>query len=325
MGNDEIQICELQIMQLLQQLAILFSLAMHTGYMPHIDEVMPTILDTGAGIHLVNPTTGHVMGQALPKEVIITDDSQQMQIGGIGGDVMGTAGQATWIQSAIGADGQSYQMSQHDAQACHGAARDVLSVGKLVKAGYEFHLTPYESRMTLPTGTHIPVNFDKMDILTLPLPPTTTTTSMHALTAVSQPPLPILPPTIHRPLHNNAAQLAAAPAVTSQPPLPPLPHTIHRQLHNATQLAAAHAITMHMHIVCSHTRDWPSIHATLIATTGHNYNGHPIRAGFLCTKNIRCHACEVSKIAKRRLARQRQAIALTTPTPTLCTSDSIDS
>lgn len=325
MGNDEIQICELQIMQLLQQLAILFSLAMHTGYMPHIDEVMPTILDTGAGIHLVNPTTGHVMGQALPKEVIITDDSQQMQIGGIGGDVMGTAGQATWIQSAIGADGQSYQMSQHDAQACHGAARDVLSVGKLVKAGYEFHLTPYESRMTLPTGTHIPVNFDKMDILTLPLPPTTTTTSMHALTAVSQPPLPLLPPTIHRPLHNNAAQLAAAPAVISQPPLPPLPHTIHRQLHNATQLAAAHAITMHMHIVCSHTRDWPSIHATLIATTGHNYNGHPIRAGFLCTKNIRCHACEVSKIAKRRLARQRQAIALTTPTPTLCTSDSIDS
>jgi len=75
MGNDEIQICELQIMQLLQQLAILFSLAMHTGYMPHIDEVMPTILDTGAGIHLVNPTTGHVMGQALPKEVIITDDA----------------------------------------------------------------------------------------------------------------------------------------------------------------------------------------------------------------------------------------------------------
>ena len=99
MGNDEIQICELQIMQLLQQLAILFSLAMHTGYMPHIDEVMPTILDTGAGIHLVNPTTGHVMGQALPKEVIITDDSQQMQIGGIGGDVMGTAGQATWIHN----------------------------------------------------------------------------------------------------------------------------------------------------------------------------------------------------------------------------------
>jgi hypothetical protein len=51
---------------------------------------------------------------------------------------MSTAGQATWIQSAIGADGQSYQMSQHDAQACHGAARDVLSVGKLVKEGYEF-------------------------------------------------------------------------------------------------------------------------------------------------------------------------------------------
>ena len=83
---------------------------MHTGYMPHIDEVMPTILDTGAGIHLVNPTTGHVMGQALPKEVIITDDSQQMQIGGIGGDVMGTA-----IQPAKphGSNQRSVQTDNH--------------------------------------------------------------------------------------------------------------------------------------------------------------------------------------------------------------------
>jgi hypothetical protein len=272
LSKEEIEHCELQIMQLLTQLDTLFGLAMHTGPLP---DILPTIIDSGAGVHLVASNNG--------QDVTITDASQQILIGGIGGDTMTTDGEGTWVTTMLDSNGQAHEVSHNDAQICNGTARNVLSMGRLVNAGYELHLTQEQSYMVSPVDKAlVPLAFDNMDILILPNLPTTTTT----------------------------------PSSTVATAAPKLPRTIQRQLHNSTQIEAAQAVTTHLHILCSHSQDKQMIQLTLQATSGHNYNGHPIRAGFICS-TIHCRACDLSKIAKRPLARLRAATATTTATATV--------
>ena len=213
------------------------------------------IADTGAGVNLCSK-------KRHENSTFVTDPNHSVGIGGIGSGLR-TRGRGTW-NAATSVSGVSLKLK--DTLFSSQATRDVVSVGGLIRKGFQCHLESVtQLSITSPAGEVFPLEIDEQNIIVFP---------HHTCTSIKQP--------------------------MTTTSIPPVMTSSEIYLLGAQIEQAQLQVTLYLHHLCSHTRKTSLLIETLKHTKGHKFNGKVIKPHFLLAE-FKCNACTHSKQTKKPL------------------------